>query len=73
MAGGAVLGEHPRVDGFALAGALVMAADGPEVVREAWGRLPADTGLVIVTPAAAEALGPALLDLPRPLTVVMSP
>ncbi|MGZ4682594.1 MAG: hypothetical protein ACXWCM_13920 [Acidimicrobiales bacterium] len=50
-----VLGEHPRIDGFALSGVELVSVDGPDAVRRAWERLP-DDGIVILTPAAAAAL-----------------
>ncbi|MFF9060977.1 hypothetical protein ACF09K_20155 [Streptomyces sp. NPDC014882] len=52
----AALGERPRVAGLALAGAVVLAAEDPGAVRRAWRSLPDDVDLVILTPAAAEAL-----------------
>lgn len=55
-----VLGESVRVMGYALAGALVIEAEGDEVAR-AWASLPPDTALVVLTPAAARALGLAIL------------
>ncbi|WKX69015.1 V-type ATP synthase subunit F [Streptomyces sp. XD-27] len=69
----AAIGERVRVSGFALAGVTVYVAEDPAAVREAWRTLPADTGLVIVTPAAADALGTAPLEETRPLTAVMPP
>jgi vacuolar-type H+-ATPase subunit F/Vma7 len=53
----AALGEEVRVQGYALAGAVVIAADGPEAVRSAWRTLPEDIAVVVLTPAAAAALG----------------
>jgi vacuolar-type H+-ATPase subunit F/Vma7 len=53
----AVLGESPRVDGWALAGAVVVPAAGSEAVQRAWDGLPGDVEVVIVTPAAAGELG----------------
>jgi vacuolar-type H+-ATPase subunit F/Vma7 len=53
----AVIGESPRVDGWALAGALIVRASGPDEVRRAWALLPADVEVVVATPAVAEALG----------------
>ncbi len=50
-----MLGEHPRVDGFVLAGARVVPADGPDEVRTAWAALPPDA-VVVLTPAAADAV-----------------
>lgn len=65
----AVLGAAVRVQGFALAGALVITAD-DETVRSAWRALPADASVVILTPEAATALADLLPD-DRRLTVVM--
>ncbi|MDF3293290.1 V-type ATP synthase subunit F [Streptomyces silvisoli] len=67
----AAIGERTRVAALALAGVTVVPAEGPEHVREAWAALPTDVTLVIVTPAAADALGPEALDGVRPLTAVM--
>ena len=67
----AVIGEQPVVAGFALAGARVYPADGSTQVWAVWQALPATVAIVILTPAAADALH----DLPparrAPLTVVM--
>lgn len=52
----AVLGERALVQGFALAGARVFAAESPAGVREAWAALPADVLVLVLTPAAATAL-----------------
>lgn len=68
----AVLGELPRVQGYALAGALVVVADDPAAVRSQWAALPADVPVVVLTPAAASALADRLPDAAR-LTVVMPP
>ncbi|WP_225848825.1 V-type ATP synthase subunit F [Streptomyces sp. HPF1205] len=75
MTGGAVvaIGERTRVSGFALAGVEVLVAERPEAVRQAWDGLPAGVGLVIVTPAAAAALGAPAPDRESPLVVVMPP
>ncbi|MDQ0957168.1 vacuolar-type H+-ATPase subunit F/Vma7 [Streptomyces sp. B4I13] len=67
----AAIGEQERVAGFALAGAITLVAEGPEAVREAWRNLPADVELVILTPAAADALGPASSEATTPLSAVM--
>jgi hypothetical protein len=70
--GGVVaLGERHRVDGWALAGVTVVVADGPEAVRRAWHGLLPDTALVLLTPAAAEALADELTPGAVPLTAVM--
>ncbi|MEV5312455.1 hypothetical protein [Streptomyces sp. NPDC052610] len=71
----AALGERTRVAGLALAGAVVLVADDAEAVRRAWRDLPDGIDLVILTPAAADALGPdpAAHGVRRPLTAVMPP
>lgn len=66
-----VIGERARVSGFALAGAEVVVAEDPESVRRAWDALDDDAGLVIVTPAAAAALGTEPLSAVPPLVAVM--
>ncbi len=53
----AVLGEPPRIDGWALAGAIVLPATGTDDVRAAWAALPDDVEIVVLTPDAARALG----------------
>lgn len=68
----AVLGERPRVQGFALAGAMVLVADDDESVRSQWADLPSDVPVVVLTPVAAAALGDLVPDVRR-LTVVMPP
>jgi len=82
----AVIGEGVRVSGFALAGALVYAAEDAAGARGAWRSLPPDVGVAVLTPGAAEALRdvtvgeagtPAAADgtprRPGVLTVVMPP
>lgn len=69
----AALGEAALVEGFALAGALAVAAEDPPGARAAWRDLPADVDVVFLTARAAEALGSAVDERPRPLTVVMPP
>ncbi|MDF3149718.1 MULTISPECIES: hypothetical protein [unclassified Streptomyces] len=71
----AALGERSRVAGLALAGAVVLVADAPEAVRRIWRSLPDGVDLVILTPAAAEALESdrAAPGGRRPLTAVMPP
>lgn len=65
----AVIGEPARVLGFALAGADVCAAAEPEAVRAAWTGLAPDVAVVVLTPAAADALEDTAPG--RRLTVVM--
>lgn len=69
----AAIGEQVRVAGLALAGVTVLTAEDPEAVREAWRRLPEGVDLVILTPAAAGALGPEPPAGAWPLTAVMPP
>ncbi len=66
----AAIGERIKVAGLAVAGVAVVPAEQPEGVRRAWESLPADVALVILTPAAARALGPAALEGDR-LTAVL--
>lgn len=64
------LGESARVRGFVLAGVTVIETDqdGPEA---AWEDLPDDTSLLVLTSAAADALGEDLKARPRLLWTVM--
>jgi vacuolar-type H+-ATPase subunit F/Vma7 len=70
MGGIAALGEAQRVQGLGLAGVLVLPAEQPDEVRAQWSALAADVVLVILTPRARAALGPAPAG---PLTVVLPP
>ena len=71
----AAIGERARVAGLALAGAAVLVAEDAEAVRRVWRGLPDGIDLVILTPAAAEALQPhpPAPGGRRPLTTVMPP
>ena len=74
MAGVAVVGEQVRVQGFALAGALVAVADDAAAVRSAWDALGDDVAVVVLTPRAADALADQLAPASgAPLTVVLPP
>ena len=55
MTGGtvAVIGEQAQVRAYALAGAVVLAADGADAVHRAWASLDDQTILVILTKNAA--------------------
>ena len=64
----AAIGEEVLVAGFGLAGVRVLPAERPEAVRAAWRDLPGDVALVILTPAAAAALGEPPLE---PLVAVL--
>ena len=66
-----VLGEAAAVQGYALGGAVVLVAEGPEQVRHAWHHLPVSTEVVVLTARAAAALGDDLLPGGRPLTTVL--
>jgi len=65
------LGEAAKVEGFALAGALVFTADERSDVEAAWDALPDDLGVLILTPAAADVLDARLDERPQLLSVVM--
>lgn len=65
----AAIGEEQRVRGFALAGVGVAPAEDEAAARAAWEALDADIGLVILTPAAAQALRGELAVVTRRLWV----
>ena len=71
MARVVVLGEASRVEGFALAGAAVIAVDGREEIVRAWTGLGDDTAVVVLTAAASAVLEDAGIDHDGVLTVVM--
>ena len=66
-----VLGDPIRTVGYGLAGAELLMATTADEVRRRWAELPADVGVVLLTAAAAEALGPERLGAATALTVVM--
>ncbi|GAA2806723.1 hypothetical protein [Kribbella solani] len=67
----AVLGAPSRAAGYGLAGARLLMATTPDEVRLQWSRLPAAVGVVLLTAAAADALGPERLGTAAVLTVVL--
>lgn len=67
----AVIGEETVVSGYALAGVLVLPAEGDDAVQGAWSSLPDDVQVVILSSAAARTLGGARIAKMLPLTVVM--
>lgn len=67
----AVIGEETAVAGYALAGVIVVPAEGDDAVHGAWSGLPDDVAVVILTSAAARALGDARTAKLLPLTVVV--
>ena len=71
MARVAAIGEELRVQGYALAGAVVCAADDEAAVLRAWRALPGDVALLVLTGTAADCLGDELARRPDLLTVVM--
>lgn len=64
MSGIVALGERGRVEGFALAGVRVIAADDPDDVRAAWSGLERDVAVLILTPASQAALSDLLPSRP---------
>jgi vacuolar-type H+-ATPase subunit F/Vma7 len=73
MSSVAAIGERERVQGFGLAGALTREAATPAEVRQAWSELPHDVAVVVLTPAAAQALADEPPRRAAPLTVVLPP
>jgi vacuolar-type H+-ATPase subunit F/Vma7 len=73
MAAAAVIGEALAVEGYALAGAMICAAQDYEEAVAAFQALPADTALLIMTASAAEWLADGLRQRPEILAVVMRP
>jgi vacuolar-type H+-ATPase subunit F/Vma7 len=67
----AIIGEELRVQGYALAGAVVRAADDEASVRRAWRELPGDVAVVLLSARAASWLGGELAGRPSLLPVVM--
>ena len=67
----AAIGAGTDVNGFRLAGARVYPADTPEQARAAWGDLPETVAVVILSHAAAIAVGAARAAPGAPLTVVL--
>ncbi len=55
--GVASIGESARIEGYALAGVAIRAAEDPEAARRAWDALSPSTGVVILTPGADAAIG----------------
>jgi len=64
----AVLGERAVVEGFALAGALVLAADSRAEVEAQWEVLPGDVAVLLLTRCADERLRHRLHERPMLLT-----
>lgn len=71
MARAAVIGEAVHTAGFALSGAVVLAAESQEEARTAWRELPADVAVLVLTVRAAAWLGQELQPQREVLVVVM--
>jgi vacuolar-type H+-ATPase subunit F/Vma7 len=71
VAGVAAIGTADLVAGFGLTGVQVLAADDAAAVLTAWRGLPPDVAVVVLTGAAADALGPERTAPGAPLTVVL--
>jgi len=69
----AVIGEALSVEGYALAGAIVLVADSQAEATAAWDALPPDTALLIMTTRAAGWLADRLAQHPAILTAVLRP
>jgi len=67
----AVIGESLRVEGYALAGAVVCPADDQAAASAAWRSLPRDICVVVLTAAAAGWLAGELARRPDVVTAVM--
>lgn len=66
-----MIGEPAMVDGYALAGAIVIPAEGPTETRRAWRDLPPEVSLVVLTESAASVLADELRVGAGPLTAVI--
>jgi len=73
MATAAVIGEFLAVQGYALAGAAICPADGPDEAAAAFDALPSGTALVLLTASAAAWLAGRLEQRPDVLTAVLRP
>ena len=67
----AVIGAPAQVAGFALAGARVYPVSSAEQARAAWQQLPGTVDVVILSDAAAEAIGAARTGGSVPLTITL--
>ncbi len=69
----AAIGAGAAVGGFALVGVRVWATETAQGARDAWDALEPSTEVVILTPAAREAITTAPGGERGPLTVVLPP
>lgn len=73
MSGVLVIGAPARVRVYVMTGAEVIPAEEPAAVVAAWHARPADTGLVILTVDAAQALSDVDYESGWPVVAVMDP
>ncbi|MFC7483331.1 hypothetical protein ACFQX7_29590 [Luedemannella flava] len=71
MGGVVAIGEAQLVADFALAGVAVHVADSPADAVAAWRALADSTALVILSPTAAQAIGPTSPGPGRPVVAVL--
>lgn len=67
----AALGERALVEGYGLAGALVLPAESDAEVLRSWAAMPAEVTAVVLTPRAAATLGQVMMAPGAPMGVVM--
>ncbi|MFW6205295.1 MAG: hypothetical protein ACOC96_10000 [Actinomycetota bacterium] len=67
----AVVGAQALIQGYVLAGARPLVAESAEQARAQWAGLASDVLVVILTPAAAEALSAERAEPGGPMAVVM--
>ncbi len=65
------LGERALVEGYGLAGALVLPAESESEVLRAWAAMPPGVNAVVLTARAAAVLGPELTAPGAPMGVVL--
>ena len=71
MSRAVAIGEAARVAGYALAGVEVRPVESPVAALDAWRTLDGDTQLVLLTPAAADALDGVLTTTAGRIWVVL--
>jgi vacuolar-type H+-ATPase subunit F/Vma7 len=73
MSRAAVIGEAVRVQGYALAGAVVYQVEDADQARTAWRTMPPDIAVVVLTGRTAAWLGEVPQRRDGVLSVVMPP
>jgi vacuolar-type H+-ATPase subunit F/Vma7 len=71
MSGIVVIGQRTRVEGFALAGVRVAAADDEQAIRKAWPTIDQDVTVLILTPIARATLANELASRPELIWTVI--